>query len=60
MHATVKKIDCLEVISISRRIGRPNKTWIETVGNEHKALNLTDKLLWSGLNVNVRFRVTGP
>lgn len=46
IDATVKKSDALKVIDTSRRRGRPNKTWKETVRRCHKALNYHN--LWIG------------
>lgn len=37
-------IDCLEVTGTSRG-GVPNKSWIETVRNDVKALIITDKIV---------------
>lgn len=39
---------------------RHEKTWIETVGNYLKALNVTDRILWIGPNGNIKFMLTNP
>lgn len=39
-----EKIECSNVTRTSRRRKRPKKTWIETIRNDLKALNLTGKI----------------
>lgn len=45
LDATMKKSDSLVVIGTSRKRERLKKTWIETIKNDLKVLNLTNNIL---------------
>lgn len=45
LDATMRKIDCLKVISASRGKEKPKKIWIEKVKNDIKAFDLADKIV---------------
>lgn len=44
INATVIKFDCLEITGLRKVEEDLKKTWIETVGNDFKTLNITE--LW--------------
>lgn len=58
-QCNVRKID-LDVIGTSRGMGRLEKTWIKSVRNDYKTLNLTDKITLDWTEWKRKIHVGGP